>query len=90
MRGINVPLTAYEAKIEIEKMLSSKIFTVLSVTEEIIGKAVPLCAEKKVKGLKFWDVVLVATMLENEISTIYTENIKDFKKFGDLIIIRSL
>ena len=89
-RGINVPMTVYDAKIEIEEMLSSKIFTILSVTGNIIRKAVSLCAEKKIKGLKFWDVVIVATMLENEISTIYTENLEDFKKFGDLIKIKSL
>ena len=90
IRGINAPLTAFEAKIEIEEMLSSKLFTVLSITENIIRKAISLCAEKKIKGLKFWDVVIVATMLENEIPTIYTENLEDFKKFEDLIKINSL
>ena len=89
-RGINSPLTSLEAKIEVEKMLSSKLFIVLSVTGNIIKKAVSLCAEKKIKGLKFWDVVIVATMLENEISTIFTENLEDFKKFEDLIKIKSL
>ena len=90
MRGINAPLTPDEAKIEIEEMLSSGIFTVLSVTENILRRAVSLCAGKKVKGLKFWDVVIIATMLENEISIIYTENLEDFKKFKDLIKIKGL
>ena len=29
-------------------------------------------------------------MLENEISTIYTENLEDFRKFKDLIVVKNL
>lgn len=31
-------------------------------------------------GIHFWDALLAATMLENGIRTIYTENTKDFSK----------
>ena len=89
--GIKAPLSPDEARKEIEEMLSSRIFIVLPVTEAALRKkALNLCAEKGIKGVKFWDVVIVATMLENEISVLYTENTEDFKKFKDLVIVRSL
>jgi len=40
--------------------------------------------------VRFWDVVIIATMLENEIPILYTENSKDFKKFKDLVIVKDL
>ncbi len=32
------------------------------------------------QGTPFWDALIAETMLENGVSTIYTENEKDFKK----------
>ena len=88
--GINAPLTPEEAGKEIEEMLSSGIFTVLPITELILRKALILASDKGIKGINFWDVVVVATMLENEISILYTENVKDFKKFNQLITIKNV
>ncbi len=38
-------------------------------------------------GIHFWDALIVATMLENGIYTIYTENTKDFKKIPQITAI---
>ena len=88
--GIKAPLTPKEAKKEINDLFSSGILTILPVTETILRKSISLSAERNIKGIKFWDVVIVATMLENDILTIYTENSEDFKKFSDLITVEDL
>ncbi len=88
--GIEAPLTPEEAKEEIEQMLSSAIFIVLPVTELTLRKSLILSAKKGIKGANFWDVVIIATMLENGISILYTENLKDFKKFTDVIVVKDL
>ncbi len=88
--GIAAPLSPDEAGKEIEEMLSSEMFTVLPVTEVIIRKSLILSAERGIKEVKFWNVVIIATMLENRISILYTENLKDFKKFTDIIVIKDL
>ena len=80
--GIKAPLSSEEAMKEIEEMLSSGLFTVLSVTESILRKSVILSSERDIKGVRFWDVVIIATMLEKEIPIIYTENLEDFKNFN--------
>ncbi len=88
--GIEAPLTPEEAKEEIEQMLSSGIFIVLPVTELALRKSLILSSKKGIKGANFWDVVIIATMLENGISILYTENLKDFKKFTDVVVVKDL
>lgn len=34
------------------------------------------------KNIEYWDALIAATMIENNISHIYTENIKDFRIEG--------
>ena len=88
--GIEAPLSPEEAKEEIEQMLSSGIFVVLPVTELALRKGLILSSKKGIKGVNFWDVVVIGTMLENEISILYTENLKDFKKFTDVVVVKDL
>ncbi len=42
------------------------------------------------KGFHFWDCVIAATALENLITTIYTENLKDFEKIHGIKAINPL
>jgi len=88
--GIEAPLSPEEAKEEIEQMLSSGIFVVLPVTELALRKSLILSSKKGIKGVNFWNAVVIATMLENEISILYTENLKDFKKFTDVVVVKDL
>ncbi|OAG27041.1 PIN domain-containing protein [Thermodesulfatator autotrophicus] len=88
--GINAPLSPDEARKEIEEMLFSGLFIVLPVTEDILRRCLALCSEKDVIGVRFWDVVIIATMLENKIPIICTENLKDFRKFEDLVTVKDL
>ena len=38
----------------------------------------------------FWDALIAATMIENNVFTIFTENTKDFKKIKGIIAINPL
>jgi len=54
-------------------------FIKLNYSSDTINKAIYLVKENK---LTFWDALIIATMKENNISNIYTENTKDFKVEG--------
>ena len=69
-------------------MVSSGLFTVLPVTEFVMRKAIDLSSRRRIGGVRFWDVVIIATMLENDIHALYTEDVKDFRRFDDLVEIR--
>ncbi len=60
---------------------------VLYYNAETIQKAIE--HYKKTKK-HFWDALLVATMLENGITFLYTENIKDFEKVNGITAINPL
>lgn len=71
-------------------MLVSGIFTILPLIEFVLKRALTLSSGRNIKGVKFWDVVIVATMLENDIPVLYTENVADFRKFIDVVEVRNL
>ena len=83
--GVCAPLTSEEAEKEVDSLLRSGVFKVLPVTPAIIKRAVELSSSRGISGVRFWDVVLIATLLENGLKTLCTENVKDFRKFEDLI-----
>lgn len=84
-RGLKAPLSAEEAGEELEALLGSGLFTILPVTPGVVSRAVTLSVQKGIRGVKFWDVVIVATMLESGLSTLCTENLRDFKGFSDVV-----
>ncbi len=62
-----------------QALLKSENFLKVHYRESTFYTAINLA---KGLNLKFWDAMLAATMLENGVSTIYTENTKDFKMPG--------
>lgn len=46
-----------------------------------------LKAMRSSNGKNFWDAVIAETMLQNNITSIYTENVSDFQKFDNIIAI---
>lgn len=49
-----------------------------------------LLMEHKPKGQKAWDYQIVSTMLDNQVETIYTCNIKDFEEIKEIRAINPL
>ena len=62
-----------------QALLKSETFLKVQYKESTFYTSMSLAKSLK---LKFWDAMLAATMLENGISAIYTENTKDFKMPG--------
>jgi len=74
-KKIKKPLSKEQAKEIIEIMAKFKGFKKIAPNENTILKAIDL-------PLPFWDAMIAATMLENNITRIYTENTKDFSIEG--------
>ena len=51
-------------------------FLKLEPKKETISKAMGISIKN---NMNYWDSLIIATMIENEIFNIYTENAKDFK-----------
>src|SRR3989338_8459883 len=62
-----------------QALLKSENFLKIHYKESTFYTAINLAKGLK---LKFWDAMLAATMLENGITAIYTENTLDFKMLG--------
>jgi len=67
---------SYDISREIIKQLNNA-FSIVSYNEKTLIQSIQ--HEKNYK-IHFWDALIAATMEENEIRIIYTENVKDFKK----------
>lgn len=61
-----------------------KVFQISHYSAETVKEAVNFCVSHR---LQFWDALIAATMLENSISIIYTENVKDFSKIPGITAI---
>ncbi|HOD39860.1 MAG TPA: PIN domain-containing protein [Candidatus Wallbacteria bacterium] len=75
--------------------------TVSELLEEIYGSAIKILpvsfeghkrllklnSKYNLYGAKFFDLLIVATMLENDIKTIVTENVDDFEDFKEIKIL---
>ena len=72
---IKPALSTNEAESIIKDIINFSQWRIISYNEDTILNAIKL--HKK----HFWDSLIVATMLENSVFTIYTENMSDFAQF---------
>lgn len=78
---IEKPLELEDAKKIINDIINFSNWVVLSYNKKTILKAMDI---KILNNMHFWDALLIATMLENNIFNIYTENEKDFIKVKNI------
>ncbi len=76
-KKIERPLSNVKAKRIIGDIVDFKNWRVLGLNEISIITAIDLCAKYQIH---YWDALLCATMKQNEVNNIYTENVKDFEK----------
>ena len=69
-------LSFEQAMVNAKDIFNSKTFKKIDYTSETVISAIEIANEFKTS---FWDSLLAATMRENGIFNIYTENAKDFK-----------
>lgn len=69
-------LSFNQARINVNDIIDTPAFKKVGYKAETIISAIELAKEFKIS---FWDSLLAATMRENGIFNIYTENVNDFK-----------
>lgn len=74
---VQYPLSASEAGERIQSLLDSSKWKVFDITRETVSGAVEI---SKTHGTVYWDSLTASVMKLNGVSTIYTENTKDFLK----------
>ena len=75
-KKVRKPLDSTTAYFVLRDLIDFSNWKIVNFDEKTILFAIEL--SKKFK-MSYWDSLIAATMTENDISTIYTENIKDFK-----------
>jgi len=85
-RRVNNPRSPEDAIEEIKKYLSSRL-TVIVPGDEITEKILDLCKRHPVKGQGIFDLQMVATMLSNGITKIYTYNVNHFRPFEEIEVL---
>jgi len=83
-KNFKKPLNKESARIIISSLIKSGNWLKINYDFNTVEKAIILSNEY---GIHFWDSLIAATMLENNVFAIYTENEKDFKKIPGIKVI---
>ena len=86
-RRVSAPLTQQEAIDQIRKYYESEDLTVIYPGSNIVERMLALLDTHAVSGPDIHDLHLVATMLENDVTKIYTYNTTDFDTFPDIEVL---
>ena len=65
-------------------------FRIILPTDRTVQRLHALLTDRPAIGQHVFDAFLAATMLENNVRTIYTQNVKDFEIYHDLQAINPL
>ncbi|HAV10257.1 MAG TPA: hypothetical protein DCX22_01375 [Dehalococcoidia bacterium] len=82
-------LTADEAVATVDGYIDSDILK-LYPGEGTMKHTYEIAQRYRTKGLDIYDAQIVALMLENDVTTIYTANLSDFKRFKDIVAVNPL
>lgn len=80
------PLTGEEANKVISDYFQSS-FKIIYPSQEALKLAFSLTKKKKLIGRRIFDIYLAATMIVNNVDTIYTNNEKHFRIFKELKVV---
>lgn len=80
-RKLKKPFALEEAEIIVSGIADSINWVKINYVHETVKKAITL---SKTNNISIWDSLIVVTALENGITTIYTENAKDFKEIAKI------
>ena len=82
---VEKPLSSKQAAEDAERWES--IFQVADETEDVTKTLVDLVKSHDIKGKSIHDTNIVATMMKNQVSALFTLNTDDFKKFKAIQLI---
>ncbi|HIC90928.1 MAG TPA: PIN domain-containing protein [Syntrophaceae bacterium] len=81
------PLLPQVAREEVKKYLEAGFISKVYLTEEALKTALELGHKYNIQGQRFFDILLVGTMLNQGIPTIYTVNVNDFKDIKEIKVV---
>jgi predicted nucleic acid-binding protein len=77
-RRFQPPLAPAHVRRDLQSYLSSRLWLILP-KETTVSRMLDLLGPRLARGGKIFDLFLAATMLDNGVGTIYTENVRDFE-----------
>jgi predicted nucleic acid-binding protein len=83
-KRVTKPVSVDESLIEIEKYLSSKNIRKIYPVKHTLSEALRLISSYQIKKQEVYDTQLVATMLTNDVTQIYTFNVDHFRQFKEI------
>ncbi len=86
-KRVSNPRTQEEAQIEIEKYTHSENISKIYPRPDILERILDLLKKYKVTKQEVFDLQLVATMLSNDVTRLYTYNKDDFIKFREIEVL---
>jgi len=89
-RKVSPPLPVETASRELETYSASNSLRIIAPSADLLQRLPGLLRRAKRKGAHIFDVLLVATMLEHGVETIYTENTQDFSGFREIRAVNPL
>jgi len=89
-KRVEHPLTPEQAKELIGFYQENNHIRIIVPTPHTVGTIKQLIEKHAPKSQSIFDCLLVATMLDNGIHTVYTADSNDFKKFDSITIINPL
>ncbi len=87
-KKIENPISAEDAKTIVDGIVESDNWVKRDYNSDTVKGAI--LRTSKIKNAHFWDALIAQTMLENQIHEIYTENVKDFRKFPGIKVINPM
>ncbi len=86
-RRVSNPISQKDALLEMEKYFYSKNILKIHPGPEIIERTLDLLAQHEITKQEIFDLQLVATMLSNNVTRLYTYNRDDFVKFKEIEVL---
>jgi len=87
-RRVERPLSPDDGRKLIEFYATLDNPRIISPSAKSLSILTPLMAEQKPKSQNIFDFMLVATMMENAVSRIFTYNVDHFKPFKTILVTR--
>jgi|SRR3989344_3778838 len=75
-KKIQNPIANNEAEKVVKQFIEFNNWIKLTPKKTTLLKAMEI---SKINNISYWDAMVVAVMIENNVKTIYTENLKDFR-----------
>ena len=86
-RRVSNPISQKDALLEMEKYFYSKNILKIYPGPEIIERILDLLTQHEITKQEIFDLQLVATMLSNNVTRLYTYNREDFIKFKEIEVL---